>query len=150
MRVVKMVKKDDVLSSKDEKDQGLVRSFERAAIGTSQMFAASLHDVRGAYENKKDSLTTLFDAAAKAKSDRNSWLGWSVVWAIFIPPVMAYTLYKAFDQHQDLSNLKKEVTREVESFRNKPSDSDSALMDEPVTPKTDSPFKTRIKPATPK
>lgn len=120
-------------------EERLREKFERAAIGASKMFAMSMHDLKGAYQSKKESLTTIFDAAKTARSDRNGWIGWSVFWAITITPIAAYTLYKAWESHSDYRDLKQEVKREVESFRN-----EATAVETPAVPQPKGPFTTRI------
>lgn len=131
----------DVEKARRAKER-LTAKFEKAALGTSQIYARSLGDVRGAYENKKESLTALFDAAKTAKSDRGGWIGWSVVWAIFIPPIAIYTVYKAYESHKDFRDLGKELDRELDEYRN-------GTQEAPAVESTPSAFKTRIKTAAP-
>jgi hypothetical protein len=110
----------------------LTAKFEKAALGVSQLYAQSLDDVRGAYGNKKESLTSLFDAASKAKSDRGGWIGWSVLWAIVFPPIIFYTGYKAIENQ-----------RELDFYRTGSAQTQTDKDQGESTPK--GPFKTRIK-----
>jgi hypothetical protein len=108
-----MANKNTVSNDNDK----AVAAFERAAVGATKLFALDLSDIRGAYEGKKQSLTTLFNEAADVKSDRNRMIGWSVFWGIVFWPVALWTGYKAVEHHNDFKNLKGEVTREVDFFR---------------------------------
>lgn len=92
-------------------------AFQRAAVGAAKLFALDLSDIRGAYEGKKQSLTTLFNEAADVKSDRNRMIGWSGFWGIVFWPIALWTGYKAVEHHNDFKNLKGEVTREADFFR---------------------------------
>lgn len=121
----------------------MTAKFEKAALGVSQLYAQSLDDVRGAYGNKKESLTSLFDAASKAKSDRGGWIGWSVLWAIVFPPIIFYTGYKAIENQIEYVNLGKEVQRELDFYRTGSAQTQTDKDQGESTPK--GPFKTRIK-----
>ena len=117
-------------------NNSIVAAFEQAAVGASKLFALALSDLRGAYENKKESLTTLFNEASNVKSDRNRMIGWSVFWGVVFWPVALWTGYKAVEHHNDFKNLKGEVTREVDVFRAKGAEMPVAKP---------SPFGTKIK-----
>ncbi|GEM_PF-2376128 len=95
----------------------LTAQFDLAATGISRQFALNVDDVRSAYAAKQDSLTTLFKTASEARSDRNSYIGWSVFWGIFIWPIALYTGYKAYDNHARLQDVKQTVQDELSLFR---------------------------------
>ena len=136
------VKTDLILAQKkDAEEARLTSAFTNAAIGASRIFALSLNDIQGAYENKKQSLTTIYNEASEAKSARGSWIGWSVFWGIVFWPVAVYTGYKAYESHTDFSNIKGEVSREVEAYRAKT----AQTFDAPQPQAKPSPFGTRIK-----
>jgi hypothetical protein len=118
-------------------EQYLTQAFEQAAVGSSKLFALDLSDIRGAYENKKQSLTTLYNEAADAKGARNRRIGWSIFWGVVFWPVALWTGYKAIESHGDFKNIKNEVTREVDFFRGK-------REQQNVSAKP-SPFGTRVK-----
>ena len=112
-------------------EQNLTQRFEQAAQKTAILFELNPEDIRSAYAHKKEALTSIFSEANKARSDRSSWIGWSVAWLIFVPPIALYTGWKAYENHTDLKSMKSQVTNEIDRHRNSPSTS---------------PFKTRIVP----
>lgn len=105
-----------MLESEKHKDT-LTIQFNKSAAGVASQCSLNLHDVTSAYENKKESLNLAFDTMSTAKSDRSSWIGWSVVWAIFIPPIALYTGYKAYESHRQLSETEDQVRDEVSRWR---------------------------------
>lgn len=95
----------------------LSAQFDVAARGVSRMFSLNLDDVRDAYTAKKESLTLLFNSAKEDRSDRNSYIGWSVFWGVFFWPVAVYTGYKAYDAHSRLMDAKDNIREEISIFK---------------------------------
>lgn len=101
----------------DTATPNLSAHFDVAARGVAGLFSLNLDDVRDAYATKKESLTLLFNNANKDRSDRNSYIGWSVFWGILFWPVALYTGYKAYDAHTRLTDAKDNIREEISIFK---------------------------------
>ena len=56
--------------------------FENAALKIATEFEYNLNDLKSTYEAKPESLKQAFDTMSQAKSDRQSWIGWTVGWTV--------------------------------------------------------------------
>ena len=101
--------KGKIMQKPSKNTETLSDQFERSACGVASQFSFDLHDVKKAYGKKKDSLNLIFNTMSAAKSDRASWIGWSVFWAIVIPPIALYTAYKAYESHAQLMDTEYQV-----------------------------------------
>jgi hypothetical protein len=130
-------------------EERLTNKFEKAALGTSKMFAQSLHDIRGAYADKRESLIAIFDEAKETKKTRNEWMFAPVEWGILslglaLPIIIPLGIFKAITKQMHLSNLKTEVKRELDIYRNAEPKAETATT---AASEDKGPFKTRIKSA---
>lgn len=107
------VKEKAVEPPKVEMAPSIRADFEDAATGVSTRAGLAIDDVRSAYEDKPESLTSIYNSMKHEKSEMGGWIGWSVFWLIVIPPIMLYTGYKAWESYDNLNNLKDQVKAEV-------------------------------------
>jgi hypothetical protein len=91
----------------------LKEAFESNAVAVASQFSIDLDSIKKAYADKPESLSAAFNTMSEAKSDRNRWIGWSVAWLIFVPPIMLYTGWKAYEANEKLSGVKNMVNNEV-------------------------------------
>ena len=86
--------------------------FENAALKIATEFEYNLNDLKSTYEAKPESLKQAFDTMSQAKSDRQSWIGWTVGWTVagaltggLLFLAAAYTGYCAYEDHQKVQNV---------------------------------------------
>ena len=101
--------------TKSGKTGNLRREFEESAQGIAKQFSLDVENVRATDKSRPESLCVIFDSMSDAKKDRNAWIGWSVVWLIFIPPIALYTGYKAWENFKTLDNIESQVKKEVKA-----------------------------------
>jgi hypothetical protein len=99
----------------DKMSDDMRAEFENNAVAVASQFSIDLDSVRSTYASKPESLSAAFNSMSEAKSDRNSWIGWSVAWLIFVPPIMLYTGWKALEAHDKLNGVKHMINNEVQN-----------------------------------
>lgn len=108
------------MNADNNSNGALSANFEQAASWLSRQYSIDHDSLTNAYRKEPQSLVTHFDAAKDAKSERNGWVGWSVGWLIFIPPIAVYTGYRAYDEHTKVAAIGDTLKRRVEGGSNKP------------------------------
>jgi hypothetical protein len=83
----------------------LSKTFQRHAAALSTQFGMSVNELMDTYKDSQDSLSQVYNNMSTAKSDRTSWVGWSVFWGVIFWPVALYTGYQAYQSHEELSNI---------------------------------------------
>lgn len=102
---------------KEAKENRLKEEFSKQAMQVATRYTIDSHDVEQAYKDKPNSLRMIFNNMREAKSERNSYIGWTVFWGIVLWPVGLWTGYRAFENHQKLQQVGAQVRYEVDRYR---------------------------------
>ncbi len=90
-------------------------NFETSAASISQHYTLDFQDVKKAYADKPDSLTTHFNALADADHRRTKDIAWAVGLALtgFGLLIVALPVYFAVKQHQKINEIGRTVRDEI-------------------------------------
>jgi hypothetical protein len=87
--------------------------FNRHASALAEQFVLDTADIRKAYENKPESLTSLYNTMSAATTNRGQNIFWGVVALLTIPPVAIWPGYLLYQKYSKLSDVKRAITTEV-------------------------------------
>lgn len=95
----------------------LSEEFRKSATNVALACDVSIKDVQSTYAENQTELSALYNEMNTAKNDRQSWMEWSAACLVVLPPVMLYTAYKAYESHEKLRSVKKQVQAEVACYK---------------------------------
>jgi len=101
-------------------------NFEQQAGALAEMYTLDAGEVKQAYQNRPDSLSSHFNAASGAEEDKQKYVkhAWvSAIGGCFFPPVWIYTAYAAYKVYENDNKMKEVggvVRNKVSEFKAKP------------------------------
>jgi hypothetical protein len=94
----------------------VTEEFNRRAWEIGVQYSLNSEDIRAAYADKPESLTTAFNTMSDSKNRRNWNIGWTVAAVVLFWPAAPIPAYFAYKRHQEVEEVGKQVGYEVDRF----------------------------------
>ena len=93
------------------------QDFEAAAANISADLVLDYNDIKGAYANKPESLTQLFNGMEANRKQRNWNIGWTVLAIALFWLAAPVAGYFAYQRHEKVKAAEKSIRAEVVRFK---------------------------------
>ena len=98
--------------------KAIQQDFETAAARISIQLDLDYKEVKGAYADRPETLTSIFNAMEANRRQRNWNIGWTILAAPIIWPIALVTGYYAFKRHEKVNEAQRSVQAEILRFKN--------------------------------